>query len=109
MELHRERRDTVVPGPVGNDVNDTQAHPVSTVSAITTLDVLRHAAETGGGPTGFGWASFVTFAVGAGVVLYSAGQLMKAVHARRTRSVANHEMSDGNESTTPGGAPSTAS
>jgi len=78
-------------------------------SMTTTVAVLRHAAETGGGPTGFGWASFVTFAIGAGVVLYSAGQLMKAVHARRTRAAVNAETSEGHGSNAPGGARSAAS
>jgi hypothetical protein len=79
------------------------------IMTITALDLLSHAAETGGGPTGFGWASFVTFAVGVGVVLYSAGQLMKAVHARRTRAAANRETSEGQGSSARDGARSAAS
>jgi hypothetical protein len=47
--------------------------------------LLAHAAETGGGPTGFGWASFVTFFVGMAGLTYMLGQFLKAVHARRTQ------------------------
>jgi hypothetical protein len=78
------------------------------IMTITALDLLSHTAETGGGPTGFGWASFVTFAIGAGVVLYSGGQLMKVVHARRMRSESNHESPDGNGSNAAGGTRSAA-
>lgn len=94
-------------------IDDTES---STVTIIATsavpaaaIDVLRHAAETGGGPTGFGWASFVTFAVGAGVVLYAAGQLVKAVHARRMQAESNRDPSDDDESGAPGGTRSRAS
>jgi hypothetical protein len=71
----------------------------------TAFEALRHAAETGGGPSGFGWASFVTFAVGTGVVLYSAGQLLKVVHSRRNRNsraaTSPDRTSDSTHSTTP--------
>lgn len=77
----------------------------STVTAVV-VDVLRHATETGGGPTGFGWASFVTFAVGIGVVLYSAGQLMKVLHTRRTHSAENRVARDANDDTVPGASQS---
>lgn len=60
------------------------------INLIHPATVLGHAAETDGGPTGFGWASFVTFAVGAVVVSYSAGQLAKVLHMRRTRRHDSH-------------------
>ena len=64
-------------------------NPAATMNPVAGMNhfvnVIGHAAETGGGPTGFGWASFVTFEVGAGVVVYSGGQFIKAVHARRHR------------------------
>jgi hypothetical protein len=76
---------------------------------ITALDLLGHAAETGGGPRGFGWASFATFTIGTGVVVYSAGQLVKVVHARRIRPASNHESAQSNGSNAPGGTQSATS
>lgn len=110
MELHAEypgANDAAVDTEINPD-HDTEAHTVNGASVVAGIDAVRHAAETGGGPTGFGWASFVTFAVGAGVVLYSAGQLMKAVHARRTESAAHRHMGDGHDGTAPGATQSAA-
>lgn len=73
------------------------------------ISLLAHAAETGGGPTGFGWASFVTFVVGIAGLTYMLGQFLKALHARRTQTAVNAETSEGHGSNAPGGSRSAAS
>lgn len=44
---------------------------------------IEHEAETGGGPTGFGWASFLVLLVGVGAIAYSLGTYLVARAAMR--------------------------
>jgi len=55
-------------------------HPVA--DAIVVVFPL-HQAETGGGPTGFGWGSFVVVLLGGVAVLGMSARLVAAL--RRTR------------------------
>lgn len=73
------------------------------------MTLLTHAAETGGGPTGFGWASFVTFVVGIAGLTYMLGQFLKALHARRTESKQNSGPGRGNGAGSSDGMQTTAS
>jgi len=48
-------------------------HAAAQISGLVT-----HEAETGGGPTGFGWASFLVLLLGVGVIAYSLGSYLVA-------------------------------
>ena len=48
--------------------------------------LVTHEQETGGGPTGFGWASFVTLIAGICAIAYMLGRYLQTIAAvRRNR------------------------
>lgn len=48
--------------------------------------LVTHEQETGGGPTGFGWASFVTLLAGICAIAYMLGRYLQTIAAvRRNR------------------------
>lgn len=46
---------------------------------------VTHEAETGGGPTGFGWGSFVTFILGISAIAFMLGRYLQARSQTRQR------------------------
>lgn len=50
--------------------------------------LIAHEAETGGGPTGFGWASFLTLLVGLAVLAFMLGRYLQTLHGARRRDAA---------------------
>ena len=46
-------------------------------------EVVEHERETGGGPTGFGWASFLTLLAGIIAVAFMLGRYLQSLAALR--------------------------
>jgi hypothetical protein len=71
--------------------------PLAT-SRITHLPLatswITHEAETGGGPTGFGWASFVAMLLGLAAIAYMLGRYLQILAESRR----NKEETDGTNS-----------
>lgn len=44
---------------------------------------ITHEAETGGGPTGFGWASFVVMSLGLAAISFMLGRYLQALSESR--------------------------
>lgn len=49
----------------------------------STANLVQHEAETGGGPTGFGWASFLTLLAGIGIIAFMLGRYLVSLNAAR--------------------------
>ena len=45
--------------------------------------LIAHQAETGGGPTGFGLASFITLLIGLGVISFMLARFLRALDLGR--------------------------
>jgi hypothetical protein len=51
--------------------------------------VVEHERETGGGPTGFGWASFLTLLVGIVAIAFMLGRYLQSLAALRRERAAD--------------------
>jgi len=55
-----------------------------TIYLITIVwGVVEHERETGGGPTGFGWASFLTLLAGIVAIAFMLGRYLQSLAALR--------------------------
>ena len=66
--------------------------------------LIAHQAETGGGPTGFGLASFITLLIGLGVISFMLARFLRALDLGRRGTSEPRERStdDGNSDPTDG-------
>jgi hypothetical protein len=66
--------------------------------------LIAHQAETGGGPAGFGLASFITLLIGLGVISFMLARFLRALDLGRRGTFEPRERStdDGNSDPTDG-------
>jgi len=55
------------------------------MTLLTVVGWIEHEAETGGGPTGFGWASFLALLAGVGAISYMLGNYLVARYEAKKR------------------------